>query len=56
MIPLTILYDEYTDRRKLTEQKTYFEYPVPPPTKVVSEQKIWNPRKQFFNKTERVQS
>ena len=32
MIPLTFLYDEYIDRRKLTEQKKPFEYIVPPPT------------------------
>ena len=32
MIPLTILYDEYIDQPKLTEQKNPFEYIVPPPT------------------------
>ena len=32
MMPLTILYDEYIDRPKLTEQKkTPVEYIVPPP-------------------------
>ena len=31
MIPLTILYDEYIDWPKLTEQKNPFEYIVPPP-------------------------
>ena len=35
MIPLTILYDDYIDRRKLTEQKKPFEYIVPPPLKWV---------------------
>ena len=33
MIPVSTLYDEYIDRRKLTEQKKPFEYIVlPPPT------------------------
>ena len=32
MIPLTILYDDYIDRPKLTEQKNPFEYIVPPLT------------------------
>ena len=31
MIPVSTLYDEYMDRRKLTEQKKPFEYIVPPP-------------------------
>ena len=31
MIPVSTLYDEYIDRRKLTEQKNPFEYIVPPP-------------------------
>ena len=31
MIPLTILYDEYIDQSKLTEQKNPFENIVPPP-------------------------
>ena len=31
IIPLTTLHDEYTDRQKLTEQKTPFELTVPPP-------------------------
>ena len=35
MIPLTILYDDYIDRRKLTEQKNPFEYIVLPPLKWV---------------------
>ena len=40
MIPLTILYDEYIDRPKLTEQKKPVEYIVPPsPLKWESEQK-----------------
>ena len=30
MIPLTILYDDYIDRPKLSEQKNPFEYIVPP--------------------------
>ena len=30
MMRLTDLYDEYIDRRKLTEQKKPFEYIVPP--------------------------
>ena len=30
MIPLTILYDEYIDRPKLSEQKNPYEYIVPP--------------------------
>ena len=34
MMLLTILYDDYIDRPKLTEQKNPFEYIVPPPTKV----------------------
>ena len=32
MIPLTILYDEYIDRPKLTEQKNPMEYIVPSTT------------------------
>ena len=32
MITLTILYDKYIDRQKLTEQKNPFEYIVPSPT------------------------
>ena len=32
MIPLTVLYDEYIDRPKSTEQKNPFDYLVPPPT------------------------
>ena len=31
MIPLTIMYDGYIDRRKLIEQKMPVEYIVPPP-------------------------
>ena len=31
MIPVSTLYDEYIDRRKLTEQKNPFEYIVPHP-------------------------
>ena len=39
MIPLTILYDEYIDRSKLTEQKNPVGYIVPPsPLKWGSEQ------------------
>ena len=38
MIPLTFLYDEYIDRPKLSEQKKPFEYIVPPPPQVGSEQ------------------
>ena len=30
MTPLIILYDEYIDRPKLTEQKNPLEYTVPP--------------------------
>ena len=47
MIPLTILYDEYIGRPKLTEQKKNpVEYIVPPsPLKWGSEQKV------RFNKT-----
>ena len=33
MIPVSTLYDEYIDRRKLTEQKNPFEYIVPSPLK-----------------------
>ena len=33
MIPVSTLYDEYIDRRKLTEQKNPFEYIVPPTLK-----------------------
>ena len=41
MIPLTILYDEYIDRPKLTEQKNPVEYKFPPsPLKWGSEQKL----------------
>ena len=35
MIPVSTLYDEYIDRRKLTEQKNPFEYIVPPPSRGV---------------------
>ena len=35
MIPVSTLYDEYIDRRKLTEQKNPFEYIVPPHSRVV---------------------
>ena len=35
MIPVSFLYDEYIDRRKLTEQKNPFEYIVPPPSRGV---------------------
>ena len=35
MIPLTYLYGEYIDRRKLSEQKNPFEYIAPPPTSEV---------------------
>ena len=31
MIPLTILYEAYIDRQKLTEQKKQVEHIVPPP-------------------------
>ena len=34
MIPLTILYDEYIDSRKLTEQNNPFDYIVPPPSPI----------------------
>ena len=41
MIPLTILYDEYIDRPKLSEQKNTVDYMVPPsPLKLGSEQKF----------------
>ena len=39
MIPLITLCGEYVDLRKLTEQKKSFEYVVPPPTKVVRNNK-----------------
>ena len=40
MIPLISFYDEYIDRRKFTEQKKNpFEYIVPPPHMMGSEQK-----------------
>ena len=35
MIPVSTLYNEYIDRRKLTEQKKPFEYIVPPPSRGV---------------------
>ena len=35
MIPVSTLYDEYIDRRKLTEQKNPFEEIVPPPSRGV---------------------
>ena len=35
MIPITTLYDDYIDRRKLSEQKNPFEYIVPPPLRWV---------------------
>ena len=35
MIALTILCDEYIDRRKLTEQKNPFDYIVPLPARWV---------------------
>ena len=35
MIPVSTLYDEYIDRRKLNEQKKPFEYIVPPPSRGV---------------------
>ena len=31
MIPVSTLYDEYIDRRKLTQQKKPIDYIVPPP-------------------------
>ena len=37
MMPLTTLYDEYIDRRKLTEQNPIWVYGLPP-TKVGWEQ------------------
>ena len=47
MIPLTILYDEYIDRPKLTEQKNPVEYIVPPsPLKWGSEQQEPDKRRQ----------
>ena len=35
MIPLTLLYDDYINRPKLSEQKNQFEYIVAPPLKWV---------------------
>ena len=35
MIPVSTLYDEYSDRPKLTEQKKPVEYIVPPPSRGV---------------------
>ena len=40
MIPVSTLYDEYIDRRKLTEQKNPFEYIVPPPSRGVGTKKF----------------
>ena len=40
MLPLTILYDEYIDRSKLTEQKKPVEYVVPPPSRGVGTKNI----------------
>ena len=41
MIPVSFLYDEYIDRRKLTEQKKNpFEYIVPPPSRGVGTIKL----------------
>ena len=48
MIPLTFLYDEYIDRLKLSEQKTPFEYIVPPP-QVGSEQQRFGSIKKLHN-------
>ena len=42
MIPVTILYDDYIDRQKLTEQKNPFEYIVLPPLKWVGRINIKN--------------
>ena len=35
MIPVSTLYDEYIDRPKFSEQKSPFEYKVPPPSRGV---------------------
>ena len=35
MIPVSTLYDEYIEQRKLTEQKKPVEYIVPPPSRGV---------------------
>ena len=35
IIPLTILYDEYIARQKLTEWKKSVEHIVPPPTREI---------------------
>ena len=43
MIPVSTLYDEYIDRRKLTEQKNPFEYIVPPPSR--GSEQIFNAEK-----------
>ena len=46
MIPVSTLYDEYIDRRKLTEQKNPFEYIVPPPSRGVGTIKL-HPRTNY---------
>ena len=39
-IPVLTLYDEYIDRRNLSEQKNPFEYIVPPPSRGVGTKMI----------------